>query len=144
MGLEGKETVDAVRDTSHGRGEMQVSRPTEDTLLVRLSGTWTLRSDRPRVAELQRQLDAEPGVQHLIFDTQGLTAWDSGLLTFIRNMEELCRSHQIAIDHSNLPDGIRRLLDLAAAWTLDQDGTVYAVSRSEVPEGADVAAILRY
>lgn len=40
--------------------------------------------------------------------------------------------------------GEEDLLDLAAAWTLDQGGTVYAVPRSEVPEGADVAAIFRY
>jgi len=40
--------------------------------------------------------------------------------------------------------GSEDLLDLAAAWTLDHGGTAYAVPRNEVPEGADVAAILRY
>jgi hypothetical protein len=37
------------------------------------------------------------------------------LVTFLRNAEELCRSRQISIDRGTLPDGIRRLLDLAAA-----------------------------
>ncbi|HSF43169.1 MAG TPA: hypothetical protein VLT87_25440, partial [Thermoanaerobaculia bacterium] len=36
------------------------------------------------------------------------------------------------------------LLDLAAAWTLGQGGTVYAVPRNEVPEEADAAALFRY
>lgn len=36
------------------------------------------------------------------------------------------------------------LLDLAATWTLDRGGTVYAVPRTEVPEEADVAALFRY
>jgi hypothetical protein len=39
--------------------------------------------------------------------------------------------------------GNEDLLDLAAFWTLDHGGTVYAVPRDEVPEGADVAAIFR-
>jgi phospholipid/cholesterol/gamma-HCH transport system permease protein len=94
---------------------MTVSRPTDGTLLVRLSGSWTLQSERPPVAELQRQIDAEAGVQRLTFDTRALRAWDSGLVTFLRNVEELCRSRQIAIDRGTLPDGIRRLLELAAA-----------------------------
>jgi phospholipid/cholesterol/gamma-HCH transport system permease protein len=111
----GKGAGDGVRDTTHERGEMQVSRPTEGTLLVGLSGNWTLQSERPPLAELQRQIDAEAGVQLLTFDTRGLRAWDSGLVTFLRNVEELCRSRQITIDRGTLPDGIRRLLDLAAA-----------------------------
>ena len=62
--------MDAVRDTTHGRGEMHISRPTEGTLLMRLSGSWTLRSDRPTVAELQRQVDASARVQRLPSETR--------------------------------------------------------------------------
>ncbi len=107
--------MDAVRHTPRERGEIHVSRPTEGTLLVHLSGSWTLQSDRPTVAELQQQINAAAQVQRLTFETAGLTGWDSGLVTFLRNVEELCRSRQIAIDRGTLPDGIRRLLDLAAA-----------------------------
>jgi phospholipid/cholesterol/gamma-HCH transport system permease protein len=67
------------------------------------------------VAELQPQLDAGSLVQRLTFDTQNLEAWDSGLLTFLRKLEELCQQRQIAVHRASLPDGIRRLLDLAAA-----------------------------
>jgi phospholipid/cholesterol/gamma-HCH transport system permease protein len=84
-------------------------------LLVQLSGSWTMQGDRPTATELQRHLDDAADVQRLTFDTSGLQAWDSGLVTFLRNVEELCRSRQIAIDRGTLPDGIRRLLDLAAA-----------------------------
>jgi phospholipid/cholesterol/gamma-HCH transport system permease protein len=113
--VEEKGAVDAVREAIPERGEMTVSRSTDGTLLVRLSGSWTLQSERPPVAELQRQIDADAGVQRLTFDTRDLRAWDSGLVTFLRNVEELCRSRQIAIDRGTLPNGIRRLLDLAAA-----------------------------
>jgi phospholipid/cholesterol/gamma-HCH transport system permease protein len=97
------------------RGEMHISRATEDTLLVRLSGRWTLQSERPTVAELQSQLDVGAHIQRLTFNTQDLEAWDSGLLTFLRKVEECCQQRQVAVDHVGLPDGIRRLLDLAAA-----------------------------
>jgi phospholipid/cholesterol/gamma-HCH transport system permease protein len=107
--------VDAVRDTARERGDIDVSRPTEGTLLVRLSGSWTLQSDRPAVAELQQQIDAEPRVQHLTLEPSGLTGWDSGLVTFLRNLEEVCQSRQISVDRGGLPEGVRRLLDLAAA-----------------------------
>jgi phospholipid/cholesterol/gamma-HCH transport system permease protein len=107
--------VDAISDAPRVRGAIQVSRPTEDSLLVHVCGNWTLQSERPTVAELQQQLDAAARVQRLTFETSGLTAWDSGLVTFLRNVEALCRSRQIAIDRSTLPDGIRRLLDLASA-----------------------------
>jgi phospholipid/cholesterol/gamma-HCH transport system permease protein len=107
--------MDAVRNTTHARGEMHVSRAAEGTLMVRLSGSWTLQSERPSVAELQHQLDAETGAQRLTFDAQDLEAWDSGLLTFLRKVEEVCQQRQIAVDRAGLPHGIQRLLDLAAA-----------------------------
>jgi phospholipid/cholesterol/gamma-HCH transport system permease protein len=107
--------VDAVSDAPRVRGTIRVSRPTDDALVVHLSGSWTLQSDRPTVAELQQQLDASPRAQRLTLETPGLTAWDSGLVTFLRNVEALCRSRQIAVDRDALPDGVRRLLDLAAA-----------------------------
>jgi phospholipid/cholesterol/gamma-HCH transport system permease protein len=107
--------VDAVSDAPGLRGTVELSRPRQDTLLVHLSGSWTLHSQRSTVAELQPQLEAGAHVQRLTFETSGLTAWDSGLVTFLRNVEELCRSRQIAIDRDTLPDGIRRLLELAAA-----------------------------
>jgi phospholipid/cholesterol/gamma-HCH transport system permease protein len=107
--------VHAVKNTAHTRGEMHASPGSEGTILVRLSGSWTLQSERPTVAELQQQLATAGRVQHLTFDTQDLEAWDSGLLTFLRTLEEFARQRQIAVDRSGLPDGIRRLLDLAAA-----------------------------
>ena len=107
--------MDVVRDVRPARGELHVGRATEDTLLVRLAGSWTLHSERPTEAELQSQLDTGARLRRLTFATQDLEAWDSGLLTFLRKVEECCRQRQVAVDHSGLPDGIRRLLGLAAA-----------------------------
>jgi hypothetical protein len=43
----------------------------------------------PSVAEVQ-QLIASPQVQRLGFDAQNLTSWDSGLLTFLHQVVDLC------------------------------------------------------
>jgi phospholipid/cholesterol/gamma-HCH transport system permease protein len=67
------------------------------------------------MAELQQELEAGPAVQRLGFDTRDLTSWDSGLLTLLRQVVDLCRQRHIAPDQAGLPDGVRKLLALAAA-----------------------------
>jgi phospholipid/cholesterol/gamma-HCH transport system permease protein len=121
LGTSGRETlswkgreVDGIKEAAH-KGEMHVSRPAVDTLSLRLSGSWTLQSKLPTAAELQRQLDAETGVQRLIVEARELTGWDSGLVTFLRNMASVCAQRQIAFHLEGLPDGVGRLLALAAA-----------------------------
>jgi phospholipid/cholesterol/gamma-HCH transport system permease protein len=54
-------------------------------------------------------------VRRLSFDTHDVTAWDSGLLTFVREVVEQSTSRQIVVDQRGLPTGVQRLLALAAA-----------------------------
>jgi phospholipid/cholesterol/gamma-HCH transport system permease protein len=83
--------------------------------VVRLVGHWTIRAGAPVVTEVYQQLDASPPVQRLAFEAQELTGWDSRLLTFLRQVMEASTQRQIVVDQQGLPDGIRRLLGLAAA-----------------------------
>ena len=96
-------------------GEMSFSRPTEDTLLVRLAGDWTLKEELPSVEEVQKQSDSGPPVQRIAFDTQDLGRWDSGLITFLIKLFDQFSQSQIDTNREGLPEGVRRLLDLAAA-----------------------------
>ncbi len=96
-------------------GEMSFSRPTEDTLLVRLAGDWTLKEELPSVEEVQKQSNSGPPVQRIAFDTQDLGRWDSGLITFLIKVFDQFSQSQIDTNREGLPDGVRRLLDLAAA-----------------------------
>jgi phospholipid/cholesterol/gamma-HCH transport system permease protein len=107
--------MDAVKEVTHTQAEMRLSRPHTDMLLVHLAGNWRLQRMLPSVAELQQQLEAGPPVQRLGFDTRHLTNWDSGLLTFVHQVVDLCPQHRIALDQTGLPDGVRQLLALAAA-----------------------------
>jgi phospholipid/cholesterol/gamma-HCH transport system permease protein len=107
--------VKTVGVTPPARGELRCERLTDDTLLVHLVGHWTIRAGAPVVTEVYQQLDASPPVRRLAFAAQALTAWDTRLLTFLRQVLEASTHRQIVVDQQGLPDGIRRLLALAAA-----------------------------
>jgi phospholipid/cholesterol/gamma-HCH transport system permease protein len=96
------------------RGELSLSRSNDGTLLMRLAGPWELRGNLPSPRDVQRELESTPP-QRVVFDTAQLTAWDSGLLTFLTRVTELCQQHQIPTDRDGLPTGVKRLLALAEA-----------------------------
>lgn len=107
--------MDAARGVLHTPCEMTFRQPTDGTLLVRLAGPWKIQENIPAAMEVQQHLDTTPGVRQLAFETRELTAWDSGLLTFLRQVMVQSTQRQIVVDQSGLPEGVRRLLALAIA-----------------------------
>ncbi|HEY5870702.1 MAG TPA: ABC transporter permease [Candidatus Tectomicrobia bacterium] len=95
--------------------EIRFTRPTTDTLCVQLVGKWSIHVELPSTAEVEAQLGGTPRAQRLMFDTQELTGWDSGLLTFLLKLDALGAQSRIAVDHAGLPQGVQRLLQLATA-----------------------------
>jgi phospholipid/cholesterol/gamma-HCH transport system permease protein len=102
-------------EATHGRAELRCSRPTADTLLVKLSGSWQLQDEVPALTDVEQSLEAGPRVQRMTFDTTELTGWDSGLVTFCLDLMALGAQRQIVVAPEGLPDGLRRLLHLATA-----------------------------
>jgi len=101
-------SAEAVRPT------LSFSRASDATLVVRLAGPWHLQRDMPNAEAVRREIETTlPG--RLTFDTAQLTAWDSGLLTFLIDVSELCRQHHLAAERDGLPSGVQRLLALAEA-----------------------------
>ena len=49
----------------------------------------------------------------MVLQVGELKGWDSSLLTFLNSLTEICRARGIAIARDSLPEGIRRLLELA-------------------------------
>lgn len=91
-------------------------RPLADaTLELTLAGPWTLQCPRPSLAEVVGRLEAEPKPQRIAFRSDQVTAWDSGLLTFLTAIKTACAERQIGVDPAGLPEGARKLIDLAAA-----------------------------
>ena len=100
-----------VGTTPPARGELRCERLADDTLLVHLVGHWTIRAGAPVVNEVYQQLDASPPVRRLAFAAQELTAWDSRLLTLLRQVMEASTHRQIVVAYDE-----GDLADRAFAW----------------------------
>jgi phospholipid/cholesterol/gamma-HCH transport system permease protein len=98
-----------------GRGELALERTPDAGLRIRLGGEWRLAAARPGVGEVERALASPPLPRRVEFDARELAGWDSGILTFLSRVLDLCRARGIPEDRSGLPPGVRKLLALAEA-----------------------------
>src|SRR5574341_384384 len=94
---------------------LSCSRTPDGALVVRLAGEWKMGSTLPSPSEVLDNLSPESRVTGVRFESQGITGWDSGLLTFLRAILDRCQQDKIRVDTGGLPEGARRLLALAAA-----------------------------
>ena len=105
---------------------MQKSRPSHAATLesvviekaaikVVLSGKWLLRNELPPASTVTDQLEANTGIKSIHVDGKGIESWDSGLLVFLSGLIETAQTSKLNIDLSDLPEGVRELLNLAAA-----------------------------
>ncbi len=74
-----------------------------------------MRERLPASDVVSKYLAEHPGIERVVFHAEGLTAWDSGLINFLRNVIALCGEQGLAVDQGGLPEGARRLLRLASA-----------------------------
>jgi len=93
---------------------LSFDRPDKKTLLINLSGSWTLKYKRPS-ADLVKKEVTQSATTGIAFDTTGVTDWDSALLIFLGRLTDLSSKQGLNIDKTGLPDGAGKLLDLAAA-----------------------------
>ena len=75
---------------------LSCSRTPDGDLVIRLSGEWKMEETLPSPSEVLDKLSAESRVTGVRFDSQGIAAWDSGLLTFLR----------VILDDQDRPHGI--------------------------------------
>jgi phospholipid/cholesterol/gamma-HCH transport system permease protein len=80
-----------------------------------------LTGTRASAEDVRHRLEATPLLQKIIFDSQQITEWDSGLLTFVKRLRRFCQEKNILLDSSGLPRGARQLLALAAAVPKKKD-----------------------
>jgi len=95
--------------------QLSFDRPDDRTLVVRLAGSWRVADGVPSPANIQQQLKSGSAISRIQIDTQDLQSWDTGLLIFLRKLRAQLADREIEVDAGGLPDGARRLLDLAAA-----------------------------
>lgn len=95
--------------------KLTLAHPDEKTLLVRLSGTWTLADGIPSPDEVLSKIGTKPGVQHLAFDSSEIGEWDNGLLIFLKKIAVACSRDSVQLNVQGLPKGVQGLLKLAIA-----------------------------
>jgi phospholipid/cholesterol/gamma-HCH transport system permease protein len=102
-------------------GALSLSPQSGECVLLSLSGRWCLDQDLPSPAGVFEAREAQ-GARTLTFEAGGVTDWDSGLLTFLRVLTREAAQRQVEADRSGLPEGVRRLLDLADAVPVKETG----------------------
>ena len=95
--------------------EIRLSATRTGVAQLTLAGDWLFRSPLPPAAEVEQQLHALPPIERLSFDGTGITAWDSGLLTYLTRVVAVCEQRNISAQLDGLPDGVARLIKLARA-----------------------------
>ncbi len=94
---------------------LNIDTSSNDTLAVSFSGDWLLGSSLPGVNPVLEQLQQQPGLATVSFNTVGLGDWDTGLITTLIAIHRNALDQDIEFDNTGLPDGARRLLALAYA-----------------------------
>ena len=95
--------------------ELSFDKPENETLLVRLKGSWTIGQKLPSVSDIQGQVQSDTRLKQIAFDTRELAGWDSGLLSFLTKIITQCSAKNITVNQEGLPEGVRKLIDLAFA-----------------------------
>jgi len=86
----------------------------DGVLLIRLGGDWLLSGDAPDSEAVLGLLPAEAPT-HIRFDASALERWDASLVMALIALRREAGQRGIELDESGLPEGVGRLLQLAAA-----------------------------
>jgi len=97
------------------QGEPQMSKTPDGKLRVTLAGEWRLDSALHSPGGVRDKIESSPDVSRVAFDTGVLSGWDSGLLTFLLEVINICSKRNVQVNREGLPPGGNRLLNLATA-----------------------------
>ena len=109
-------------------------------MTVRLAGEWRLHLAGVSDVPIERVLDTAPPPARITFDASALREWGSGLVAYVEILIEACDVRSIAVDRGGLPDGVRRLLDLAQAVP-ETEGARREVQHPKILERVGTASI---
>ncbi len=96
-------------------GDISFDRQDKDTLCLRLKGSWKIGARFPSADVVEKKIASSGGVRRIGFNSENLTGWDSGLLTFLVKVSDYCLKNNIQFNKEGLPEGVGRLIALAMA-----------------------------
>jgi phospholipid/cholesterol/gamma-HCH transport system permease protein len=94
---------------------LRLHRQADDTLSIFFAGSWKSDQGLPPFNKIQQEIESNPQCKHITFDTQELTDWDSGFLTFLIKVFNHCSRQKISVNDGGLPQGAKRLMAIATA-----------------------------
>ena len=89
--------------------------PTREALVLKLKGSWRLSGGINSMDSLFARQELTSIPKRIKVDSSALKEWDSALICFLVELKKRCQTLSIAFDGSDLPEGARRLVDLALA-----------------------------
>jgi phospholipid/cholesterol/gamma-HCH transport system permease protein len=133
--------ADSTQNQTEGsRGLWTVKDEGEGTLRVYLEGNWELDQALPKPEDILNSDVAEGGLRTVRFDSSALTGWATGLLVFLQDLARIAAERRVEIDRAGLPEGVGKLLDLAAAVP-ERKGARRSVAREPVLTRIGAAAL---
>ena len=88
---------------------------TDGTLILQPQGDWPLAGSIPDATALIRNAAPDGPVETISFNTDQLGTWGSSLVTFLFEVGEFGREHDIEVDTDALPPALQRLVSLSQA-----------------------------
>jgi phospholipid/cholesterol/gamma-HCH transport system permease protein len=85
------------------------------TITLAVAGDWSIRHGLPSLIAIRQLFSPASEVRQITIEAAKLGKWDSALLAFLSSVEMLCREHGARLDLETLPQGVRTLIQLAAA-----------------------------
>jgi phospholipid/cholesterol/gamma-HCH transport system permease protein len=92
--------------------EGSVHRDGDETLVVRVSGDWSLQAPSPSPVPIEKEIQEAPP-KRLVFQASALGRWDSALVSYLASIAEAARAEGLTVDGTGLPRGLQHLLALA-------------------------------
>jgi len=96
------------------QGRFDTRKTPDGGVVVELSGPWLLEHGAPTFAAFQSILKREKP-SRILYEASHLEQWDSSVISFLVQASQEFATRKIAEDRSGLPDGLRRLVELALA-----------------------------
>jgi len=93
-------------------------------LRVRFSGDWKKEKSCPAFDSFE---DGLGEVEEVVFSFGGLGLWDSSLPVFLGRCLGVCKKFKLRIDLSEMPGGLRKLIDLSRSQMPDEELDVKSV-----------------
>ena len=86
-----------------------------------------MQEQLPETDRVQSELT---GIKRIAYDAQGVTSWDSGLMTFLLRCWDMAQEQNLEMDEAGLPKGASDLMKLATAVPEEKDAARGNVTRS--------------